>query len=72
MKKKSIIVISIIVFVLLVDQLVKIWVKSDVLSVVFSGGNFFISETIQATDKFDVVNDAGEIRFRDSTDSTTL
>ena len=38
----------------------------------FTGGNFFISETIQATDKFDVVDDSGEIRFRDSADTTTL
>lgn len=38
----------------------------------FTGGNFFISETIQATDKFDVVDDSGEIRFRDSADTSTL
>lgn len=45
MKKKSIIVIAIIVFVLFVDQLVKIWVKSDALSMLFSGGNFQIGES---------------------------
>lgn len=45
MKKKTVIVISTIVLVLLIDQLVKIWVKSDVLSSVFSGGNFQIRES---------------------------
>ena len=38
----------------------------------YTGGNFLIGETIQATDILEVTNDSGEIRFRDSTDSTTL
>ena len=41
-------------------------------NLVFSGGNFFISETIQATDKLEVTKDNGEIRFRDSADTITL
>jgi len=44
LKKKSIIVISVILFVLLIDQLVKIWVKTDLLSGILPGGNFQITE----------------------------
>ena len=38
----------------------------------FTGGNFLISETIQAKDKLEVINDSGELRFRDTADTTTL
>ena len=38
----------------------------------FTGGNFLISETIQGTDKLEVINDSGEIRFRDAGDTITL
>lgn len=41
-------------------------------NLVFTSGNFFISETIQAKDKLEVVNDSGEIRFRDAADTITL
>ena len=38
----------------------------------FTGGNFFISDVVKSKNNIDVVNDAGSIRFRDSTDSSTL